>query len=231
MYYLRDTFHGPRLVLESRSTSPEPVDAAVRQALSEAVAGAPRDPDYATLWPPGTQVRRAMMSGGAITVALGGTNLRDRPAGITREEAEASLQQVLYTAQAGYQSPLPVRFLLDGRRTDTVLGVPTARPVAQGDELDVVAHVWTTFPQQGATVHSPVTVQGKAAAGAPLAWELKQGDRVVRKGAVAVTGCCAMAPYSFMLPAPPGRYTLLVRSGAAVGGRRPWQDTKDITIE
>ncbi len=233
VYYVGDTSHGPRLYREFHNLPTAPTDDAVAQGVHEAVAGSPQDPDYASLWPQGADVQHVERSSGTIVVDLGDAALlRDRPAGMSQQQAEESVQQVVYTAQAGYQDRAPVQFLLDGRPTDTVLGVPTSKPVSQGDAIDVLAQVWIIDPTQGAQVSSGFKVDGLAAAfEANVQWELKQGAKVVKKGFTTAKECCTMAPYSFTVDAPPGDYTLVVHDSDSGGeGPAPWQDTKDVTI-
>ena len=43
-----------------------------------------------------------------------------------------------------------MQFLLDGNPIDQVLGVPTSEPLANAPQLDVLAHVNITAPEQGA---------------------------------------------------------------------------------
>jgi hypothetical protein len=98
----------------------------------------------------------------------------------------------------------------------------------------VLASVSIGSPTDGATVHSPFTVEGRAAAfEANVQWELKQGDTVVRKGFTTAEECCTLAPYSFAVDAPPGTYTLVVHDEDASGGEGlpPAEDTKDVVVE
>jgi hypothetical protein len=231
VYYVGETSRGPRLYREFHRPAG---GAPAAEAVHEAVAGDPQDPDYTTLWPAGSDVQHVELSGDTIVVDLGGAALHDRPAGLTEDQAKMSVEQVIYTAQAAYQKRAPVRLLLDGQITDTVLGVPTSEPLAQGDADSTLAQVWIIEPAQGATVQSGFKVSGLAAAfEANVQWELKQGDTVVKKGFTTARECCTMAPYSFTVKAPPGDYTLVVHDDDASGGEgpAPWQDTKQITVQ
>lgn len=229
-YYVGETSRGPRLFREFHAVvgdgNPE------AQAVHEAVAVGPDDPDYATLWPKGADVNHVEMSGDTIVVDLGGASLHDRPASMTKAQAEMSVEQVLYTAQAAFQDRAPVRLLLDGKVTDQVLGVPAPEPLAQGDAASTLAQVWILDPTQGETVSSGFTVSGLAAAfEANVQWELMQGGTVVKKGFTTARECCTMAPYSFTVAAAPGDYTIVVHDEDASGAGRPtWQDTKDVTV-
>ena len=230
VYYVGETTHGPRLYREfhpAQGTDHE------TEAVHDAVAGSTDDPDYTTLWPQGADVQTVRKSGDVIVVDLKGASLHDRPAGMSQEQAQLSVQQVVYTAQAAFQDRAPVQLLLEGNKTDTVLGVPTSEPLAQRAPEEVLAQVWIIDPAQDAHVSSGFTVSGLAASfEANVQWELKQGDKTVKDGFTTAKECCTMSPYSFTVAAPPGDYTLVVHDEDASGGEGPgpWQDTKDISI-
>jgi hypothetical protein len=241
VYYVGDTSRGPRLYREFHrvDTAGNPLEAAVR----EAVVTRPDDPDYRTDWPAGTAVDTSfdgIGNGGQISIELynESTDLRERPAGMSAEQADLAVEQLIYTAQAAAQVRAPVQFYLarqgsSENRTDTLLGVPVSEPLAQGSAEDVLAQVWVIEPAEDARVTSPFEVSGLAAAfEANVQWELKQGDRVVERGFTTAKECCTMAPYSFTVKAPPGDYTLVVHDTDASGGEgfAPWEDTKRVTV-
>lgn len=243
VYYVGDTGQGPRLYREFHpGIGAEPLG----QALADAVSRTPDDPDYRTVWPAGTEVSGSfdgIGDDGLIGIAVtspAGASLRDRPAGMSRAEAEMAVQQLVYTAQAAVQSSAPVEFRLDGDRTDQLLGVPTAEPLARADQASTLAQVWILGPVEGAEVHSGFEVTGIGAFfEANVVWELHEGSadgEVVassaQSGPVTAEECCTMAPYSFTVEAPPGRYTLVVRDEDVSGGEGPppFQDTKQLTV-
>lgn len=236
VYYVGDTSRGPRLYREfqrAEVTGGDKVSAAVERA----VAGTPLDPDYRTDWPEGITATRVTGTGtpDVITVDVrGDASLHDRPAGMSQEQAQIAVEQLIYTAQAASQTRSPVQILLDGQRSDQVLGVPASEPLAQGEAIDVLAQVWVIEPAQGAEVTAPFEVSGLAAAfEANVQWELKQGGTVVERGFTTAEECCTMAPYSFTVEqVPPGDYTLVVHDSDPSGGEgfAPWEDTKEITV-
>ena len=235
VYYAGDTSRGVRLYREFHRTEAigdDPVTAAV----NEAVSTEPDDQDYRTSWPTGTAAARVRGAGtpDVLTIDISSAGqIRTRPSGMSQEEAQIAVEQLIYTAQAADQSRKPVQFLLDGGRTDQLLGVPTSEPLSQGDAVDVLAQVWVIDPAEGAEVSAPFTVSGLAAAfEANVVWELRQGDTVVKSDFTTAEECCTMAPYSFEVTAPPGEYTLVVQDTDPSGGEgpAPWQDTKRITI-
>lgn len=238
VYYVGDTSRGPRLYREfHRVRTSAPLVAAV----DEAVAGDPVDADYRSPWPAGASAADVTYDGDVITVNLEQADvgsselgLHNRPDGMSEEEAQVAVQQLIFTAQAALQEGRPgVQFLVNGQRTDTLLGVPASEPLAQGDATDVLAQVWIIEPSEGEEVIAPFEVSGLAAAfEANVQWELMQGDRAVQKGFTTAEECCTMAPYSFMVDAPPGDYTLVVHDTDESGGEgfAPWEDTKQVTI-
>ena len=239
VYYVGDTTRGPRLFREFHSVETgNPAQAAV----AEAVAARPDDPDYRTAWPAGTAVRAVSFDGAGndglieIDLATGSTPLRDRPAQMPAQEAAMAVEQLVYSAQGALQNTAPVQFYVDGKRSDTVLGVPTSEPLARGEKADVLAQVWITGPTQGARVSVPFEVTGLANAfEANVQWELMDGNTVVTEGFAMADEAFTMAPYKFRVEdaVPPGEYTLVVHDEDASGGAEgagPWTDTKTITV-
>ena len=234
VYYVGQTGQGPRLYREFHRVPAAAGDEAVAEAVHQALTVPAQDPDYASPWPAGADVQHVEMSGDTIVVDLAGAALlHDAPSGMTQDEAQIAVEQLIYTAQAGYQKRAPVRFLLDGEITDSLLGVPTSEPVAQGDEASTLAQVWIIEPADGSEVSSGFEVSGIGAFfEANVTWELRQGDKVVKSGFTTAEECCRMAPYSFTVNAPAGDYTLVVKDEDASGGEGfpPFEDSKDVTI-
>jgi hypothetical protein len=243
VYYVGDTGQGPRLY---REFHPGIGGARLDQAVADAVGRAPDDPDYRTPWPAGTSAT-ASEEPDSITVTVtspGGASLHDRPAQMAEPEAEMAVQQLVWTVQAATQTTAPVQFLLDGARTDQLLGVPVSEPLARGSETETLAQVWIIDPAQGATVTDGFTVNGVGAFfEANVAWELHRGGLdgpVVASNAddpVMAEECCRMAPYTFTVDLPDdataGEYTLRVHDedmSAGTEGFPPFEDTKTLTL-
>jgi hypothetical protein len=230
VYFVGDSGAGLRLFREVHAVPA--AGSSVDGAVEKAVTGAARDTDYRSPWPAGTTFERAQLSGGVLSVDLSGP-VADRPAGMSEADAQVALQQLVYTAQSAVQRTLPVTFLLDGRPADTVLGISTRQPVPRRSADDVLAQVSVSSPADGATVSSPFTVEGEAAAfEANVQWELMRGDTVVRQGFTTAAECCTLSPYEFTVQAPPGDYTLVVHDedvSEGEGGAPP-QDTKRVTV-
>ena len=160
VYFVGDTPSGPRLYREfQRGTGPM---SAETFALDAALAGRSLDPDYRSLWPAGAVSEAYVMSEELITVTLMG-DLHDRPAGMSESDARLAVEQVIRTAQGAFgHGRIPVQLLLNGSRTDQVLGVPASEPLAAGPALDVLAHVSLSEPSEGREVRKgkAITVDG-----------------------------------------------------------------------
>ncbi len=238
VYFVGETSRGPRLFREFRSVNVAEDERAA--AAASLALGPATDPDYRSGWPDGLEAASAFYDGDVITVDVATPSemdpetVRQRPDGMSEEQARLAVEQLIYTVQAALQQGRPgVQFLLNGERTDMLLGVPTSEPLAEGDSADVLAQVWIIEPAEGAEVASPFTVSGLAAAfEANVQWELMQGEKVVKRGFTTAQECCTMSPYSFKVNAPPGEYTLVVHDTDPSGGEgfAPWEDTKTITV-
>ena len=172
VYYVGDTPDGPRLYREFRSAISddlltEAVSAAVGRAPDDRPL-APLDPDYRSAWQSGTAVSVRTVPDGdddvIIEINLGGDpegSLHDRGS-LSEAEASLAIEQLIYTAQAAIGERAPVQFLLNGERTDQVLGVPTSEPLANGPVLDTLAHVSLTTPSEGMLIDNdePLVVEG-----------------------------------------------------------------------
>jgi hypothetical protein len=234
VYYVGDTAHGQKLYREfQRHDVCAEIECLLKAAAVAAVSGDPADHDYRTLWPEGATVGKVSADDNTIVIDLA-SGVHDRPASSSPEDAELAVQQLVYSAQAAVgKGRLPVQLLIDGKHTDTVLGIPASEPLAAGNPDDVLAPVQVDSPTNGATVSQTFTVTGRAATfEANVVWELKQGDTVVKHGFTTAQECCTLSPYSFKITAPPGSYTLTVHDTDESGEGRPVdQDTKEITVQ
>ena len=148
VYYAGDSGRGTVLF---REFQPGIGGDPVAQAAYAAVAGPPLDPDYRTLWPAGTEAT-ASYDGDVITVDLTGADLHDRPAGMSEEDAGLAIQQVVYSVQGAAQQRAGVQFLLDGQRTDQVLGEPASEPLTNAPLSATVTLMNITQPEEGMVV-------------------------------------------------------------------------------
>jgi hypothetical protein len=111
-------------------------------------------------------------------------------------------------------------------------GTVAKAPAKHDDAVDPDAKLFISTPAGGATVSSPFTVSGKAAAyEGNVQWELEQGSTVVRRGFTTTKVCCTLSPYSFTVEAPPGTYTLVVHDEDVGEGPPPARDAVQVTVQ
>lgn len=235
IYYLGDTPRGPRLYREFHSALGEDKLLAAMREVSTAM---PQDPDYENPWPTTMQVDAAEVDRDVIRLELG--DVAERPAGMTDEEAGLAIQQLIYTAQAAAQERLPVQFEVDGNPVAETLGVPTSEPLSQAEELDVMSHVQLTYPTEGQVVQDGrLMFAGRASSfEATVPWQLRQGDRVVKRGFVTTEGWMEKL-YPFEGQAnlgglAPGTYTFVAMTDDPSGGAEgfgPSEDTRTIVVK
>jgi hypothetical protein len=215
----------------------------VSQAAYAAVAGPAHDPDYRTLWPAGTEAT-ASYDGDVITVDLTGPDvsaLHDRPAGMTKQDAGLAIQQVVFSVQGAAQKRAGVQFLLDGQRTDQVLGEPASEPLANASISATLSQMNITQPEEGMTV-SGGTLKATGVANtfeATFQWEIRQGDQVVLNDFGMADGCCEvdkLFPWTVSIDVSsldPGTYTFVATNDDPSGGEGnpPASDSKTFVIE
>lgn len=238
VYYVGAAAQGDRLFREfQKQRVCAGAECLLLASARSAVSGTPQDGDYRNPWPAGTSVASASYDGDVLTVDLTGDQLGELPQGLRGSDGSLAVEQLIYSAQAGLgQGRVPVQLLVDGSRTPTVLGVPTAEPLAAAEELDVLAPVQISSPGDGqAFPAGDVKVTGVAAVfEANVLWELLVGgDAVVKSGFATAAECCKHAPYEFVLEdLEPGTYTLVVHDEDMSGEGRPVnRDTKEIVVE
>lgn len=233
-YFLGDTTRGPRLFREYdlRTGTADPL----ADALAE-LQDAPDDPDYWTPWPEGS-LTGLTLRGDVYTVELGDASLHDRPAGMTAQEAEMAIQQVVYTVQAAVQDRAPVQFVLDGNPINEVYGVPTSEPLANAKETEVLNQVQVNDPVEGQQVSGTFTARGAADSfEANVPWQIKQGETVVLSGAAMADGWMGrLYPWEARIDVSglePGTYTFVAMTDDPSGGAEgagPWSDTRTIVV-
>lgn len=222
-YLIGDTERaGPRLYREFQRHPGEPL-----QAAATALTAPPADPDYRTAWTDQTLLGLSFEGSGTdgqVDVAVD-PSVRERPAGMSRAEAEAAVQQVVYTAQAAVQERVPVGFSAGGGPIDQVFGVPTSEPLAEGPALGVLSHASLTTPAEGAVVgDGSLEVAGVGSSfEATMGWEVLQGDRVVDRGFVTMEGWMEPRLFPFETTVDvsglePGEYTVRVSTDDPTGG-------------
>jgi len=233
VYYLGQTPTGPRLFREFHQRTGA---ATLDEALAE-VSKKPADPDYVTHWVAGG-LGPVTVQDGVIRVDVFGASVHDQRAGMSAEESELSIQQVIYTLQAAAKQRLPVQFLSDGNPIDTVYGVPTSEPLANADQWDVLALVSVSNPTEGREVEGEFSADGVASSfEGSVPWELRDDSgEVVRSGVAQGTMEDHLTPWETgpidVSDLAPGSYVFEARTDDPSGGEGggPTTDTRTITI-
>lgn len=225
VYYLHDGGRGPRLYCEQH---PRPATTAVvRDAVTAMLTEPPADSDYTSLWPRGTTVRGARISGTTAYVDLS-AQARRGSGGAQAEEM--SLQQLVHTVAAAAPAVRAVQLLVGGRVVPDLWGhVDTRRPIGLGEPSLVLGPVWvltTGSLPRGGTFGGEATVFE-----ATVSWELRQGGRVVQKGFTnASTGAPGRGTWSARADVPPGSYVLRAFESSAENGAPLWVDDKPLQV-
>ena len=234
-YFIGDTERaGPRLYREFQRASGEPLEAAV-----EVLTAGPLDPDYRTAWQSG-QLISATYDGDYVAVVVD-PSVRKRPSSMSKSEATAAIEQVIYTVQAALQERAPVQFRTVENPIDMVFGRATSEPLVEGDMLDTLSHMSVTAPEQGAGVDGDVLRASGVGNGfeATVAWRILHGDEVIDEGAGIMDGWMGpkLFPWELEIDVSglaPGDYTFWATTDDPTGGTEgigAMTDDKDFTIE
>jgi spore germination protein GerM len=216
---------GPRLYREflQRPATADPV----RDAVTAMLEGAPRDPDYDSLWAAGTALRNVEREGTTAVVDL--SRQAQRNGGGSAFEA-MTLQQLVHTVTAADPSLKAVRLLVEGEPVETLWGSADAsRPLTRAPAAGTLAPVWLDVAD-GATIDG--SFGGTASVfEATVSWELRSGSRVVDEGFdTASAGAPGRGEWSATTDAPPGDYELWAYESSAEDGSVAWLDTKRVTV-
>lgn len=241
IYWVGDTPAGPRLYREFQENTgaDEPLGFAVATALD----GGPVDPDYRSGWPKEASWDSADFDGDVITIGLTG-DLHDRPAGMSDAQAQLAIEQLIYTAQAAVQEGrVPVQLMLNGGRTDQVLGQPASEPLANGPVLETLSHVSLTTPAEGEVVTGDsLDVSGVASsfeANVIVRLQRFEGTGIVAEQPITAEGWMGDKLFPFegsidLSDVQPGRYVLMAMTDDPSGGAEgpgAFTDTRTITVE
>jgi Immunoglobulin-like domain of bacterial spore germination/Sporulation and spore germination len=195
------------------------LDARIAAAVRLALSGPPLDPDYATPWPVGATVRSVTVDNGVSTVDI-----------TAAAPSPIAVQQLVWTATAVAADR---QTTLSGVRL-SVNGVPQGGVLTRADASTIQAALWLLSPQQGATVHSPFTVQldGSVFEAAARLRVRDATGRVVSDQPVLLSiGAPQRGTASVTLSLAPGRYTVEAYSVSERDSTEINLDGHDITVE
>ena len=162
VYYVGDTASGRRLFAEQRKVA-DATGTDLQVAVAEVLNGQPLDPDY-DRWPVPGLTAKATTGDGVITIDLSGFSgpAGDASRDVDDADAAIALQALVRTADAATKTTLPVRFLVDGKPGDTLLGTDISAPVSPTSADSALSPVLVTSPAEGATLPTQFQVTGQA---------------------------------------------------------------------
>jgi hypothetical protein len=163
----------------------------------------------------GTSVTSLTVAPDRITITLSGPGAR----GFTAEQTRLAVQELVWTAQGAIgKGPIPVKFAVTGGSASLFGTYPTAgtynRP-ATGQQYQVLAPIWITFPERAHVfpASAPVMASGESCAfEGTTQWQLKRGATAVKSGVTtASSGCPTRGTWQVKLGAlGAGSYTFLM---------------------
>lgn len=235
LYFTGDTPLGPRLYREFRAVES---DNPLEEAAALVVAGDATDPDYGTLLV-GVKIESVTQEEGAIRVTLGEDSPLTATKGTSPEDAAIAVQSLVYTLQGVAQTRDPVVVVLSNGSPADLFGQPTGEGVKAAKQLDVLALVNITTPEEGATASATLSVEGVASsfeATVPYAVLDSTGTEVVSDFATAEGWVDKLYPFTAEVDIStlePGTYTFVARTDDPSGGEGPgaFEDTKTFTVE
>jgi len=234
LYFLGETPVGTRLYREfQRAAGPTSLQTAI-----QLLTFGPGDPDYRTAWPVGSIETADYWDSLTVHVDLTDGSLHDRPASMSKAEAELAVQQVLFTVQAVAGRRIAVQFRLNGNPIDQVFGVPTSEPLTTGAQLDHLALVSISNPSEGLEVEGSLVADGRASSfEGTVPWELRDSTgTVVRSGFAQAAMDDHLVPWKTeridVSDLPPGSYEFAAMTDDPSGGEGPgpFTDTRTIVV-
>lgn len=218
VYYIKKTPDGYGVSRTSTSAAVEgskeqQQDMRAKAAYDAIFAGGARGTS-AGLWQPGTTVADASVSGGTVRVDLSG------PAASGTEQsadaARAALKQLVYTGLDAVPSASSVQVRVDGAAVSSFWNILTIHTDGVTRDDDALTRPLNTItaPKDGASVTSPVTLQGTGAyAGGTVYWSISGSDQTSTASTQTGqhdTGTSGFVSWTDSATLDPGTYTLQV---------------------
>lgn len=221
VYYIGDDGQSPRLYRETHSGVG--TGSAPEAALRAMFATQPDDPDYATPWD-NTKLRSYSVTGDTATVNL------SKFVAVGSAVETVAVQEIVYTVTAN--NPAVKQVLLRVKGNVPSSGVSDwSNPIRRAPMVDVQGLIWILGPTQGATVLSPVQIDGYGMAfEATINWEVRKNGVIVKKG-FTNGGAATLAEFHDTVKLPAGDYELTAFESSAQDGRPLHIDTKNFTVK
>ena len=235
IYFSGETPQGIRLFREFRKVE---ADNPFEEAVALMLAGDSVDPDYSTLWPEGAFESISFSEGaGAIVVQVKDDSWNTPAGDMTKQQARLAVQQLVYTVQGIQQQRLPVLVQL-GSDAVPLLGIDTKGGLKAAKQLDVLAFMNVTTPEEGATVSGSFTAEGVGSSfEATVPWEVRDeaGTAVVEGFTTAEGWIDKLYPWTAEVDVSglaPGTYTFVALTDDPSDGEGagPTEDTKTIVV-
>jgi len=151
-------------------------------------------------------------------------------------EAESlAIQQLVWTATAANTKVKQIQLTVDGKIVESIAGhVDATKPFTRGLTYEVLAPVWITSPEEGATVNAlGFNLSGMASTfEANVAWKVFQNGKLVKQGStLAAEAAPAWKPWSVAISGlTPGKYMFIAMEYSPKDGSLVAQDTKNATL-
>jgi hypothetical protein len=222
VYYIHHDGQSPRLYRETHNgvgAGPAP-----EAALRAMFASQPDDPDYATPWD-NTRLRSYSVAGDTATVDL------SKFVAVGSAVESVAVQELVYTVTAN--NPAVKQVLLRVKGNVPPSGVSDwSQPIRRAPMVAVQGLIWILAPTQGATVSSPVQIDGYGTANeATISWEVRKNGVVVKSGHTQGGSMGTFGPFHATVKLPAGDYELSAFESSAKDGSPIHIDTKNFTVK
>lgn len=217
-------------------------DDLLTEAVHDAVASLPLDPDYRTPWHDLATLDHASYQGtgadDSLQIAFADTGIAERPTGMSAAEARAAVQQLVYTAQGAIGKRVPVAFSVAGTvpgTAPTLLGVDISRPIDNAPMLRTLSLVNISSPNEGEQVSGRLVVTGvnNAFEGNSVIYLERSGKKYAVTPATGGQGGHRLFPWKVALDltrVPLGEYTLVAENDDPSGQGHPDRDTRTVEV-
>jgi hypothetical protein len=222
VYYVHDDGQSPRLYREVHNGVG--TGSAAEAALRAMFSGQPADPDYASPWDD-TKLRSYSVAGDTATVDV------SKFVAVGAEAETAAVQEIVYTVTANNPAVKKVRLLVRGEAPQSGHS-DWSKPVARAPMASVQGLIWILAPTQGASVSSPVKIDGFGTAfEATISWEVRRNGVVVKQGFTMGGSNGTFGEFHDTVRLPAGDYELTAFESSAEDGRPLHIDTKNFTVK